>query len=347
MVSSGDVIKQSDAFVDELGEYSTQISGLQGSWEGSSYNNFVAKAEEFATKYTKGIPNQFTSFAEACDLYKEYIDAKKKKEEYQKEEDAARSQYNQAKQDNSPKMVYYSIQINKYNNLVDDMDKEMKRLKKEIEAKLRSIDTKISTGSSPQLATGVSDIMADVDMSEFKPYSNFTTGEINGQKGTYLKYDENAVNNIIGAQTAQDCGVYAMAYGFVVLEGKCRVGENASVGEIRAAYNAGYTGDVDAQWSLENCVSHSGNRKERLNAIWDEVTEKEKPVIVATGGYYGSNHYSLVIGFKEGATKENLKPSDLIVLDSAGSERIHYFDENRLNFDAQEQYITFPDREEE
>ena len=39
MVSSGDVIKQSDAFVDELGEYSTQISGLQGSWEGSSYNN--------------------------------------------------------------------------------------------------------------------------------------------------------------------------------------------------------------------------------------------------------------------------------------------------------------------
>ena len=57
--------------------------------------------------------------------------------------------------------------------------------------------------------------------------------------------------------------------------------------------------------------------KERMDIIWEEVTENSKPVLVASGSSSSSNHYVCVIGFRTSANKNSLKQEDFVVLDPA------------------------------
>ena len=71
MVSSGTVQGDLGSLKSALNNYNSEVSGLAGSWKGSSYDNLNSKASEFVSEYSGIIDSQMTAFASACDAYDE------------------------------------------------------------------------------------------------------------------------------------------------------------------------------------------------------------------------------------------------------------------------------------
>ena len=75
MVSGGTVAADASTLNGYLSNYSSEMSGLNGSWKGPSYESISSKAESFVSEY-KAIVNQMNSFASACSEYENYIKIK-------------------------------------------------------------------------------------------------------------------------------------------------------------------------------------------------------------------------------------------------------------------------------
>lgn len=158
-----------------------------------------------------------------------------------------------------------------------------------------------------------------------------------------LTYNKNLIQKTLGKQGSSQCGVYAVAYGFTILEGKCRVsGSPASHQSVANKYNGGHF--ATCYWSTMGVASKSASSvKNRYGKILDEL-KKGKPTVVATkGSTY--NHYVLVIGVKDGKTADTVDPSDFYIIDPAdnqigyfGSTWAHGFNNSSYGL----QYITFP-----
>ena len=100
---------------------------------------------------------------------------------------------------------------------------------------------------------------------------------------------------------------------------------------------------------------YASSAEERMAAIWKEVVENKRPVVVAgqgTGGGGGfCNHYTTIIGVRKGVTKSTVKPTDWVILDpaqhDAKSRRNFYGSHNWMhgyNFNGSSyglQYSTF------
>ena len=76
MVSSGTVNGDLSTLKSHGSTYTSQISGLEGSWKGASHDGIVSKAEQFASEFISTIEGEMTAFATACDLYEQYKTAK-------------------------------------------------------------------------------------------------------------------------------------------------------------------------------------------------------------------------------------------------------------------------------
>lgn len=158
-----------------------------------------------------------------------------------------------------------------------------------------------------------------------------------------LSYNEQLIKKVLGKQGSQQCGVYAVAYGYTILEKKCRVSGNpASHQAVANKYNGGTF--AMCQWGTMKVTSHSGGSvKSRYKAIIAEL-KKGKPVVVATKGSY-ANHYVCVIGVRDGKNENNVKDSDFYIIDPCdnkigyfGSTWAHGFNSSSYGL----QYITFP-----
>ena len=77
MVSSDKVTTDASELVSTLSSFSSNISGLDGSWKGTSHDNLVQKAEQFVSEYN-AIQGQMSSFAQACSDYVSYESLKQK-----------------------------------------------------------------------------------------------------------------------------------------------------------------------------------------------------------------------------------------------------------------------------
>lgn len=158
-----------------------------------------------------------------------------------------------------------------------------------------------------------------------------------------LSYNKNLIKKTLGVQGKSQCGVYAVAYGFTILEKKCRVsGSPASHQAVANKYNGGHF--AMCYWGTMGVSNHSaGSTKSRYKAIISEL-KRGKPVVVATKGSY-ANHYVCVIGVKDGKNENNVKESDFYIIDPAdnkigyfGSTWAHGFNSSSYGL----QYITFP-----
>lgn len=141
----------------------------------------------------------------------------------------------------------------------------------------------------------------------------------------FLKYDNTTITKTLGQQGSQQCGVYCIAYGWSILEKKCRVsGSPASHKAVANAYNP--KDYAVCYWGDDGLTSHSASsKKDRYSAIISQL-KKGKPVVTAVrGSSTNGNHYVLVIGVKDGKTKDNVSPSDFYIIDPAGSKRIGYY----------------------
>ena len=125
MVSGGTVTGDLSSLKTCAQNYSSEISGLAGAWQGDSYNNLVSKAEEFISEYSSALEGEMTAFASACDLYKEY-------EQCKQNLSTAQSNYNTAVSNKD------SSAMTSYGNQVATYQTQLANLKSQIEGLLAS-----------------------------------------------------------------------------------------------------------------------------------------------------------------------------------------------------------------
>ena len=75
MVDSRSVVSAQDQLNTLLKQYSANISNLS-TWQGLSRERFDMKVTEFLEQYSTTINNQLTAFAQACELYVQYLEQK-------------------------------------------------------------------------------------------------------------------------------------------------------------------------------------------------------------------------------------------------------------------------------
>ena len=132
-----------------------------------------------------------------------------------------------------------------------------------------------------------------------------------------LNFNKIVIQKNVGPQGHADCGIYSCAYGWAMLEGRCRVsGTPASNSAIRKAYN-GNTSNA-CNWKGMKKATNDASAKKRYEVIINEISSG-RPVVVSGQGS-SINHYVLVIGFKDGKTKDTVKPSDFYIIDPVGAK---------------------------
>lgn len=126
MVSSGQVNSDLSSIKTCLSNYDNFIGEMSSSWMGMSYDNLVAKANEFSSEFSSSISSQMNSFATACDLYEKYRETKTALS-------TARSNYNAAIQakDNSA--------ASSYSSEISRLETKLQSLKSQIENTLAAV----------------------------------------------------------------------------------------------------------------------------------------------------------------------------------------------------------------
>lgn len=165
MVSSGQVSSDAQAVSQIISSYLQQISGLSGSWMGTSYDSIVSKAESFASDFGGTIENQMSSFAEAVSLYEQY--------EYTKNNlEITKRNYNTAVSNKD------GSNANAFANQINDYQRELANIKQQINQALASASssrleaTPIKTTVDP----ASSDFINYYQYNYNQPYSTGTIG---------------------------------------------------------------------------------------------------------------------------------------------------------------------------
>lgn len=165
MVSSGQVSSDAQAVSQIISSYLQQISGLSGSWMGTSYDSIVSKAESFASDFGGTIENQMSSFAEAVSLYEQY--------EYTKNNlEITKRNYNAAVSNKD------GSNANAFANQINDYQRELANIKQQINQALASASssrleaTPIKTTIDP----ASSDFINYYQYNYNQPYSTGTIG---------------------------------------------------------------------------------------------------------------------------------------------------------------------------
>ena len=134
--------------------------------------------------------------------------------------------------------------------------------------------------------------------------------------GKILSYNQDLISRIGAQPYSGPCGVYCMAYGRSILDGRFSKGKYSTYHEcIIAKYSLGNSSGY-AYWNTANaystiCSTQSLCYKNALR----EIKEGRPCILSLTNTYSGSNHYVLVIGYVKGTTEDNVCLSSFIVLD--------------------------------
>ena len=341
--SGSDVRSAQTAAKNNLTQAQTEINALTSSWKGDSSTALIPKFSDKIDDYISGIEAGMESYASACDEYENYEELKEKKKELEDKIDKYAGLIKQM-QDSTTPNPYAATSISSFVMLKKGAEKKLEKT----EEKLKESKEKIKEYLSQSKKAVSSLIQAkpkapkQAKTAAVNPF--MIENNVNGVAGMYLGFDEKQIFQVLGKQQSGDsCGVYAMAYGWNILEGKNRVSSDSTASEsaVKRAYNDGTS---YCQWYNMSSKKYSSS-KERLNAIWDEVVGKNKPVIAAVQGS-SVNHYVCCVGVRKGAKKANLKPSDLIIVDSAAPNNMlcYYGQGWKNNFDGSHyglQLITF------
>ena len=117
MVTSGTVNSNLDKFLSNMDDYSSNIESLSGSWKGASHDKLEEQATSFASRFKDSLENHFTTFAEACDLYKEYEEEKEAIEKLEVKRDDEYSSWQSAKNnDNDISAAWHHANYVSYRN---------------------------------------------------------------------------------------------------------------------------------------------------------------------------------------------------------------------------------------
>lgn len=307
MVTSGTVNSSLDKFLSDMGDYSSSIESLSGSWKGASHDKLEEQATSFASRFKDSLENHFNSFAEACDLYKKYEEEKENIEKLEVRRDNEYNSWQSAKNnDNDVSAAWHHANYVRYRNEVDRKTEEQKELKKKINALL---DTVTALADSRTAAKEAAAAAAKKKAEEERNKKFKTVGG-----NVLLNCDLDGILALFGSQlsggtsgygkASDACDDYARGYCLYVQTGK--VAPQASVGRSGGGLTA-------RQVSADN-------RKDQAQKAYDRVINEEKPCVIhINSGTYGSGqgHWVTVVGVKDGVKRDKVTVGDLIVMDPA------------------------------
>lgn len=131
MVSSGNVGAVASELTSDFSGYKSYVSDLQGSWQGSSFNSLLSKAEEFTGEFEGTILKQLQAFQDAIVTYESY---KKVKNNLKVTE----SNYNIAIKNNDQ-------------NAINNFSASIYRFRSEMDGLKTRINSSLQSASSPKL----------------------------------------------------------------------------------------------------------------------------------------------------------------------------------------------------
>ena len=123
MVSGGQVRSDASSVASFSSKFTSEISSLSGSWQGSSYDNLNSQAQSVAAECLNIIKSEMEAFASACEAYVEY-------QNYKSQLSVAQSNYNSAVSRND------TASANSFSSQISSYQSKLETLKKQIEANL-------------------------------------------------------------------------------------------------------------------------------------------------------------------------------------------------------------------
>ncbi len=313
MVSGGTVRGQASDLDEQLGKYGTEIAGLDGNWEGASYNKTSSESQSFISE-CKDISTGMGAFASACDAYENYISAKKVYEDRVSRRDHAVS--------NNVDGCNDSV-IKKYEADMKEYKEKMEKHKKEIEenlAKASSIKIKGASGS----ASGFSNT--------WTAYSSGVANQLGGGSGTLpnARLGENGrpdPSKNIFFQNEANGGIngFPLNGGGPGKGGNCTYYAYSRFSELIGQEATGLASGDACSW-YSNTKGFKKGQEPRLGAIavWQygnsssnghvavvEKIEKNGDIVVSEGGWssqkwYGNNTYKKSNNYATGYSNGHL-----------------------------------------
>ena len=273
MVSSGSVNNDLSSVKSVLSSYSSQISGLDGSWKGTSHDSIISKAESFVSEYTSAIDSGMSAFATACDKYEEY-------KSYKDALNVAQSNLSQANSLND------SGAQSTYSNQVSEYTEKMNSLKSEIESLL-------STASSSKLTATSSTNTVSSSSSNQNDFVN------------YYQYDYSNPYYDGTTIAKAGCGPTSMAMVLTYLTGKevdpveatnYSLEHGTYVSGAGTAWN--YFGKIASDYGI-NCEESGVSSQNIVNSL-----SNGKTVIMSMGPgtFTRSGHFIVLTGINDDGT---------------------------------------------
>lgn len=262
MVSSGSVVGDAQNVASVFSNYTSLVSELSSSWNGISHDNLVSKADEFASQFQEAITSQMTSFAEAIELYYQYLQEK----EYLK---TAEYNYNTA-------VAYNDVQnANAFVEQINEKNVSTVRLKQQIEQLLASV------ASVKLEATPIKSSAASADFVNYYQY-NYNQ-----------PYSEGTIKT-------DGCGPTSMAMVLTNLTGKeVTPVEMAAKGNGRYTCSKGtywsFFGDMAKEYGV-NCTQMEPSSANIINNLNDGKT---LILSMRKGHFTQSGHFIVVRGMDE------------------------------------------------
>ena len=198
MVSSGEVSGDLSSVTSSFSQYDSSVSGLSGSWQGPSYDNFSSITSSFVSEFSSAISSGMEAFASACDLYKEYETKKNALKTAESNYDTA-----VAAKDTSA--------ANSYSSEISQLNTDITSLKGQIESQLSTASaTKLEATSLDGTVSNDGSMMSILSGSSTNTdWSNDENFVYYNQSGGWNNYRySSGGSNTMGAS---GCGPSAMA----------------------------------------------------------------------------------------------------------------------------------------
>lgn len=253
MVSGGTVTSDLSILTSSLTKYSSEISGLSGSWKGASFDGISSKAEAFASEYSSTISGQMNAFASACDLYKEY-------EQCKRDLSSAESNYNAAVSNkDSSSMTNYGNQVAslkaKLNNLKGQIESYLSTASSgKLEASSLTGTTATPTGTGAAISTTGGQFVAD----NSKGVYGYITSSIDGK--THAIYRQSQIEGWSGY--CNRAAAASIASGYASYNGQAVDIAKKTTGGL--GFNSNETNKYFNQFGLSATVN-------RINGSYDNI----------------------------------------------------------------------------
>ncbi len=147
--------------------------------------------------------------------------------------------------------------------------------------------------------------------------SKFTVVGINtSTMGKTLRYNVSKFKKIGKQPYSGPCGLYAMAYGRLVIDGDFTIKSKYKSVCDQLRHDYGLNSNT-AHWYEAGAVSvWSTSAKAAYQGVLNEINNG-RPCIIPVATPRGTNHFVTVIGYKRGTTASNVNLSRLVILDPA------------------------------